>query len=225
LYRVSSLRDISVRHPEWWMLALSVCAWIALCLRPMSHTTVGLDWLLMALAMIGPLVPGPMRTTAERSLWRRRHRAIAGFAAGYVTQWVLAGVPLLALDLLLGPDRHGALLVGAVGLAAAAAWQSTPLKRRAVFACHARASLAPTGWRADADCVRYGRTIGSSCIQSCWPMMLAGWLLGHPFGAMLGATAMSAFERSSPRSGPRTVGVVLAALAAGCAVLGLWSVA
>ena len=36
-------------------------------------------WMLMIVAMMVPLLIGPIRTTATRSLWRRRHRAIAAF--------------------------------------------------------------------------------------------------------------------------------------------------
>lgn len=36
-------------------------------------------WLLMVVAMMFPFIIGPVRGTAIRSLWRRRHRAIASF--------------------------------------------------------------------------------------------------------------------------------------------------
>lgn len=54
-------------------------------------------------------------------------------------------------------------------------------------------------------------------------MMLAAWLAGHAFVAMIAVTAMAAFERYSPRLGPRTVGIMLGGLAAGYALLGLYS--
>ena len=106
-------RLIAWRHPEWWSLALSAGAAAALLvfhthifaeasahhasrLPPPSiaaaATIAFAQWLLMVVAMMVPLAAGAIRTTAARSLWRRRHRAIAAFLAGYLAPWAIAGV-------------------------------------------------------------------------------------------------------------------------------------
>src|SRR5690349_19066680 len=88
------------RFPEYWMLALSAAAWVAVAARAGVHVhRPGAawnwwHWMLMVAAMMLPLKIDGVRRIAERSLWPRRHRAIAGYLAGYLGVWALAGVPL-----------------------------------------------------------------------------------------------------------------------------------
>ena len=73
------------RHPEWWSVALSIAAWIALVSTPRhssSHRSTAINlmfWLLMVVAMMFPLVMAQVRQAAFHSLWSRRHRAIGVF--------------------------------------------------------------------------------------------------------------------------------------------------
>jgi len=64
-----------------------------------------------------------VRLTANRSLWRRRHRAIAGFLAGYLAPWIPPG---LAVARLRQPTWTHTPLAAALCLAGAALWQRTP---------------------------------------------------------------------------------------------------
>ena len=77
------------RRPEWWSLALCAAAWL-LMVRRHWHGISG--WMLMTFAMMLPMVVDSIRATAERSLWRRRHRAIAAFLIGYLSLWIVIGV-------------------------------------------------------------------------------------------------------------------------------------
>jgi hypothetical protein len=74
--------------------------------------------------------------------------------------------------------------------------------------------LAPRGWRADRDCLRYGWTVGRHCVMSCGIMMTACVLASHAFVAMAGVTAIAAVERRMPRLRPRVTASALAALGA-----------
>ena len=56
---------------------------LALALNPPARLATG--WALMLAAMMLPLLPSPVRHVRERSLARRRGRAIAWFLAGYVS--------------------------------------------------------------------------------------------------------------------------------------------
>ena len=48
-------------------------------------------WMLMVLAMMLPVVAPDARRVAMRSLWHRRHRAMAWFLAGYLAVWAALG--------------------------------------------------------------------------------------------------------------------------------------
>ena len=212
-----AMRRFVWRHPHWWVIALCGAAWIWLALRwtaPHVHGVTAIDWTLMIATMMLPLVFDHLRVTAARSLWRRRQRAMIGFLCGYAAIWIVAGAAVaLVLEIAGAPLHLSTPWIGAVAFAAAAAWQIAPVKRRALAACHRTVPLAPAGWRADADCARYGWTIGRSCLVSCAWLMLACLLAGHSLPAMAATTAVVGAERINPRVDARTTAAVLALLA------------
>jgi predicted metal-binding membrane protein len=207
------LRRFVWLHPEWWSAALCVGAWIAMAVHGLGSAAHGPHhalsysnevalWLLMIAAMMLPVMLETLCATATRSLWRRRHRAIAGFLVGYFTPWLALGVVAAGLR---GAAWTHTDAAPAFGFAVAALWQSTPPYRRAVAACERRLPLAPDGWRADRDCLRFGGAIGRACVASCWALMLGCALSGHGIIAMAGGMAVTAVERRSFRPRPRTV--------------------
>jgi Predicted metal-binding integral membrane protein (DUF2182) len=242
-------RETAWRHPEWWSLAASAMAWVLILARARSGAMgagsahshyhggtavlplVGeasvwrmeaLDWLLMVVAMMLPMVVDPIRTTATRSLWARRHRAIGGFLIGYVTPWALLGLLVSGLIAALGVGGWLRLPAAAIGFALAAAWQVTAIKRRAVLWCHRTTPLAPSGWRADRDCLRYGWMIGWRCLVSCWAMMVACVLAGHGILAMACAAVVGVAERQLPRADRRLATAAIAGLALMYATAAMW---
>jgi hypothetical protein len=172
------------RHPEWWVMLLSVISWLALLGvwfasqapgTPHAHnhhpaTSAIFDanayghWALMIPAMMYPFLIGHLRLTAVRSLWPRRDRAMALFLAGYTAPWLVFG--LLAVPL----ARAGGV---ALWLALAAAWQVTPWKAFGELACHRTHPLAARGWRADRDCLQYGASNAAYCLLTCGALMTA----------------------------------------------------
>jgi hypothetical protein len=106
-------------------------------------------------------------------------------------------------------------LLAPAAFALAALWALARARQRALLFCHYRSPLAPSGWKADRDCLRYGLVIGASCVATCAFLMLACSLTGHNLAAMVGGSALGALERRSFR--PPTVRV-----AAGALLLGLW---
>lgn len=221
---MSRLRRAAWPHPEWWALALSAVAWIDLVAVSAgspggghsAHTSVQTAanrWMIMVIAMMFPLVVGSIRTTADRSLWSRRHRAIAIFLAGYLATWLAAGMAVyLAVEAVDLSRPVPPSLLGAVAFAAAAAWQFAAPKWRAVRACHRSGRLAPRGWRADCDCARYGWTVGWQCVISCGPLMLAVQLTSHAVPIIASISALTVFERYAGKPMPSTF-VVPAGLA------------
>ena len=221
-YGVATLvrRQLAWPHPEWWALALSAGAWAVIVAttwfrasgdghhaHSIDLATAAQNWLLMTLAMMVPLSTGAIQATADRSLWRRRHRAIAGWLVGYVAVWMLIGVALwLITTLPLARSVVSSRVAVAIAFLLAAAWQVAPARARALARCHHTQPLAPTGWRADYDCVRYGWTIGLWCSMTCGVLMAACWLVGHGVTGVIAmgiATAVGLAERRVSRPDPR----------------------
>jgi predicted metal-binding membrane protein len=214
----SEWRRLARQHPEWWTIALSAAAWLMIMGQWLSasahdhtrHTTrpvslivssvlmVIASSVLMIVAMMFPMVTSSIRAVAARSLWRRRHRAILQFLAGYIAPWLLFTLAgSIAITGLQSPQA------AAFAFGAAVIWQVTPAKRRAMFACHRTIPIAATGWRADRDCFRSGWIIGISCVTSCWVLMLACMLSEHSLPAMLCATVIGTNERAQFRPNQR----------------------
>ncbi len=213
--------------PEWWVLALCGAAWVVM-IAGAGHNHVAASfgavrqqmstWLAMTLAMMLPTAIPQMRRTAQGSFWHRRHRAIAGFAAGYLLPWSAAG---LLAALLLSPRWMHAATAPIALFVLAAAWQRTRLYRFARRDCHRTAPLAPLGWRADRDCAGYGCMVGAACVRSCWPLMLACASTGHGLVAMAGGCLLSMLEAWSFRPPARALLAGTLGLALYYALLGV----
>jgi hypothetical protein len=243
-----TLRAWTWRHPEWWVLSLSALAWLetlALMSTPGgraggSAAMAGMEmtwragtprasslgvttmsgWTLMIATMMLPLTIGPLRAVAERSLWRRRQRAIAEYLGGFIGVLLLAGVALLgARATLLALGWSTPAWTRPVGLSLAAAWQLTPYKRRALRACHRTAPLAPRGARAVRDCVRYGASGACSCLVSCGVAMAALTLGGASLMTMLPVTGVVLAESYAIRPRALVSAGALALVAGGALVL------
>jgi predicted metal-binding membrane protein len=191
-------RRLMWRHPEWWSVALSIAAWLALLSMPRhsaSHQSTATNlvfWLLMVVAMMFPLVMAQVRQAAFHSLWSRRHRAIGVFLTGYVMPWLAFGALVILIQGELPIDRWASVIVAIV---IAAAWQASPSKRRALSDCHRIMPLAPRGWRANWDCLRFGCRIGTACVCACWALMLVCAVSDHGTLTMCVATMVAIHDR------------------------------
>ena len=222
---LASLRTLGWGHPEWWMLGISAVAWvmlsaeistveglslcganvtddlagpwrrIELAVRAGALVPAAAGMALMIAAMMLPLVILPARHAAFRSLWSRRHQAIAGVLIGYTGIWMLAGIATVFVSFALSRSQSQGSLMVAFVFAVAAGWQLTPSKRRALAACHRSVPLAPNGLRADLSCLRYGVVLGRDCIASCWAFMLVAFFAAPSLPAMAAMSAVAFAER------------------------------
>lgn len=186
---------------EWiarapWRDGASLDQW--LMLNPPGP--LALAWLGMLLAMMPPLLLQPAAYLWQRSLSRRRWRAIAIFATAYGAVWMLAGAAVLVAALALQAAAGGHIVaLGIVGFALALLWQAAPARQRALNGCHHQPRLSAFGWRADRDVLRYAATHASWCIAACWAWMLLPLLVGPAhLPAMLAVTCLLALERMRP---------------------------
>jgi predicted metal-binding membrane protein len=145
---------------------------------------------------------------------------MALYTAVYVGAWALFGAAALGIDHLLRAHLglSGRVLL-AVTLAAAAGWQLTRAKRRALFACGRTVPLPPFGRSADAACARYALLHARRCIQSCWALMLVMVAVGHSSLAwMVALTALVVAEELTVRGRSLTRPAAPALLLAAAAV-------
>lgn len=174
-------------------------------------------WVLMAIAMMGPAALAGVRHTAVNSLSWRRRRAMTEFCAAYLLVWAAFGFLALAGTMRL-PTAGQVPVLGAV-LTAAAAWELTSFKRRALRGCHRSVPLPPRGWRAEAGAVRFGLRNGGACLGSCWCLMLV--MTVAPAGQLLWTIALTVIMTAEKlRQRPRLIteaaaaALAIAALAA-----------
>jgi predicted metal-binding membrane protein len=203
---VDVMREMSWAWPHWWVATAAVLAWLAMGAADssvdhlMGFGETSHQWpeaashsAVMSVAMMGPLALPAARHVALSSLWDRRHRAAAGLLSGYLGVWVVvSSALLLTIDHL--ADVFGKATVIAVAFIAAATWQLARPRRRFLRRCKLTVPLAPRGWRADRDCIRYGVRLGASCVATCWALMAAA-LAAHGILVMLGLFTVQLTER------------------------------
>jgi predicted metal-binding membrane protein len=231
-----NLRCLRRRHPELGAAVVVLGAWVALVAGAApahaahrgahgawSAAAGGLSqWILMTIAMMGPAALAGVRHTAVNSLGWRRGRAMAEFSAAYLAIWGLFGFAALATTARL-PVVAG-WTATALALAAAAAWQLTPVKRRWLRDCHRSVPLPPQGWRAEAGAVWFGLRNGCACLGSCWCLMLV--MMVVPGAHLLWTAALTGIvttERmlARPRRVTRLAALALGVAATG-ALIGVW---
>ncbi len=220
---MARLRAAARGHPEWWALALAAVAWIAMvqhglgrggcCRAAFSATGELVAWTGMVVAMMVPTLTGGLRDMALRSYRLRRLRALGLYLAGYLSCWVLAGLPAVALLAWLGA---GASKAAGVAFGAAAIWALVPARASMQSLCHRRIALRPVGVAADVDSVRQGIVSGAPCVAVCWPLMLACSLTAHALVVMTGCAILTVVEKRMFR--PQALPI-----AAGAAGLASWS--
>ena len=173
-------------------------------------------WVLMATAMMVPTALPAVQHVGGKSLYWRRRRATVEFVAVFLALWV--SFAALALGGL-GSWRPAASPYALpAALALAALWQLTPLKLRAMRACHRSRPLPPRGWRASAGVADFALHNGGACIASCWAMMLAVSLAGPSSLLWMGGiTVVVAAEKlaEKPARASRRVAALLVAAACG----------
>lgn len=179
-------------------------------------------WGLMAAAMMLPTALPALRHVEVNSLYWRRRRAAVEFTVVFLAVWALFGALVLgAVTSLVSPTSTLAL---AAALALAALWQLTPLKVRALRACHRSRALPPRGWRASAAVASFGLQNSAACLASCWALMLTMAAVGSAqllwMAALTGIVAVEKLSLKPVRTS-RRLAALLGAAALGCAAIGL----
>jgi predicted metal-binding membrane protein len=179
------------------------------------------SWAVMMAAMMLPSFAPTLAAYVNVARGRAPGQALL-FAVGYLLVWAAAGVVAYGVFELgksaLGADLAwhdgGRWLSGGV-LAAAAAYELIPLKRRCLTRCRRELENSPAGWPA---ALRMGVHSGGWCIGCSWALMAALFALGvMSVTWMIVIASLVAFEKLGPWPyGARlATAAVLAALAIG----------
>jgi predicted metal-binding membrane protein len=146
-----------------------------------AYASFSAGWAVMLIAMMAPLLIAPMRHISDRSLARRRMRAILLFGASYAGVWTAAGLILTMLAQQFRRSAPASRFFVPCGIVLALLWQFSPAKQRCLNRVHVHPDLTAFGWTADATALRFGLMHGFWCCGSCWTLMLLPLLVsrGH----------------------------------------------
>jgi predicted metal-binding membrane protein len=187
----------------------------------------GLGWFLGAWAtmMAAMMLPA---TAPVVVLYARSASAVrtAAFVAGYLGVWVAFGLVAYALyravdgldPALLAWDRGGPYVAGGA-VAAAGAYQLTPLKAVCLRHCRSPLHLLLARWRPGAaGSLRMGAAHGLWCTGCCWALMLVLFAVGLMSLFWMAVVAAAVLAEKALPGGPR----LSAALGLALVALGLW---
>ncbi|WP_052215433.1 copper chaperone [Sphingomonas sp. ERG5] len=185
---IPTLPDLCGPGGHFWT---SVPASFATALRINPLSPLFLSWLVMLCAMMLPLLHVPLMQVRANNDARRDAAAVAFFLIAYVTVWMAAIVILVTLTSLLRLATASSALAGPlIALGVAAAWQTTPVKRRCLHRCGVapmpRSSLAH-----ELTAARHGVMIAGACVGSCWALMALPFCFeGTPHLLVMAAIAL-----------------------------------
>lgn len=175
-------------------------------------------WLAMV-AVMAPLIAPNVRYAAVRSPGRARRAVAVNVVAGWALVWAGAAV-LLGVGTWALAKGGGHLAAIALATVVAAAWQSTPLKRRSMARCDRRLAPPLDRRRARRASRRFGADLGRNCALSCWPLMALMATAGHSASVAAPCVAVAWYERRRrPHHDPATGRTSLAIAAIGSTVL------
>ncbi len=155
----------------------------------------------MMAAMMLPLAGASARSVAQRSLRSRWARSVGEHVLGFGAVWFAYGIAA-AVAVRLVSRVIDALLLLALVLTVAAAWQVSAPRRRRVERCGRLRTTPPTGWRAEVGSTVVGTQQALGCVTTCWASMLA--MVAAPNPIVMGTVLAANFSEWAP--GPDAIG-------------------
>lgn len=165
----------------------------------------------MIVAMMLPLTLASIRHVARSSARPRLLRAIGGFLLGYLAIWMVIMTAITGAWSAIA-SLAGATVAAVLAMAAAVLWEVAPSKRRMERGCRRTVPLASQGWRADADCARYGVVAAAGCAASCWALMAVCVAFAHSLPVMAVLFGVQLTGRYQRRPSPVLAALVVLAV-------------
>ncbi|WLQ13263.1 DUF2182 domain-containing protein [Hahella aquimaris] len=208
---------LTTAHPYWWLFMVSALSWAYLISAELSRSVhshhhmsatpiVALSsslvaWLMMVSAMMLPMLSGSVRRVKIMMPRYQHLRLMPLLVFGYSIVWLIAGAVVEVIRGIffqlpyIEHDVISPLPVGSLTFLAAAVWNNTSSRRKAVFACSSGVPMRISGWYAYRDAVYFGLIKGISCVKACLHVMLALVITGHNLWLMMIVTAVLLYER------------------------------
>ena len=149
---------------------------LAFALTWISPTQLMFSWMVMLVAMMAPLLAGPIAHVRKRSLMAERGRNTIAFVAGYAAVWVPAGVVLMAAAVLLRMIGESSVILFLAAVVTTFLWLATRWGQVARNRGHAHPPLAAFGSSPLGSALGFGVSHGFWCMIGCAPIMLAAIL-------------------------------------------------
>ena len=233
LASTSSWRRWLWMRPEAWAVLACVAGWTVLAaswLQGAGHAThASAPWptasdpvhgIVMAIAMMTPLVLAQLRHAAQSSLWSRRNRATALVWSAYIVVWTLVAIALAVVAR--GPGRTFGLGLDPVGgidrgrcRAAVAASKATA--RACTYTC----PLPPRGPRLTPPVSSTARGLPGSA-SSRAGRRCSSPLQREVWAAMAVIAGLGVVERSATRRAVGTRGAGSSSRSSSCWLLSSW---
>lgn len=178
-----------------------IAAVVSLC-EPAIAWRAALDWGLMVIAMMTPLISMPLAYVRRSSAPEAQPGAVAAFLLSYLgCWWGAAAIFVLALLVLasITPSATTLRLAFALSLT----WSASPWAQAARNRCHRTVRIGGLPPQVYWDAAGQGVQTASGCILACWPWMLVPMLAHHGHGVLMVAATLYLFaERVAPHSAP-----------------------
>lgn len=154
----------NIRLSEIWRLAQAV-PWL------LSPSQLFIDWGLMVIAMMTPLIASPSAHVRRSVPPDRRTAAALVFLCAYWAIWCASFIILFPLAVALSTFAGDQANLP-ICLALALVFSASPLAQTARNACHKILRIAPFGTKTWIDSAAQGVISGTRCVAACWPWML-----------------------------------------------------
>ncbi|MEM7351292.1 MAG: DUF2182 domain-containing protein [Acidobacteriota bacterium] len=161
-----------------------------------------LDWGLMVIGMMTPLLSMPLAYVRFSCAPEAQTGAGAAFLLAYLGCWWGAAALFVPALLVLASVTLNATTLG-LAFALGLTWSASPWAQAARNRCHRTVRIGGLPPQAYRDGARQGLQTVSGCILACWPWMLVPMLSHHGHVILMVVATLYLFaERIAPHSAP-----------------------
>jgi hypothetical protein len=170
--------------------------------EPLVAGRAAVDWGLMVVAMMTPLLSMPLSYVWRSSAPGTHLAATAALLLAYWGSWWLAALVFVPLLLVVASVTSSTAAI-VLAFALSMTWSASPWAQAARNRCHRTVRIGGLAPGVYLDSAQQGFQTASGCILACWPWMLVPMLPRHGHLLLMAmVTALLFAERIAPLSSP-----------------------